>query len=157
MRTLNLPPDPPRKPRKKPYRKPQSIKELEAMEMEAVQKKFPGLPYPAPRYHRDDSANGLTKAIIRFIELNGGFVTRLTSEGSWRPNLQRWIPSTQKKGLPDIYALFKSQTIFIEVKIGKDRLSIHQEQIKDQVQYQGAKYFIARDFTTFKNWFDNLI
>ncbi len=58
--------------------------------------------------------------------------------------------------MPDIQAVFKGTPLFIEVKIGQDRLSPHQKNIRDEVTGSGGVFFIARNFTEFKQWFDKI-
>ena len=136
------------------YKKPAAVKQLEALAMEAVKERYPGLPYPAPRLYRDDTANNLTKCICDFIRLLGGSAFRINSQGQYDPRLKKWRPSGQRKGLPDIQATMNGQAIYVEVKIGRDKLSEHQKQIRDELTASGALYFVARNFTEFLEWFD---
>jgi len=101
--------------------------------------------------YRDDSANGLTKCIVTWFKINGHFATRITSTGTYRPELKKFIPSTQRKGTPDITAIVNGLAVWIEVKIGHDRMSEDQIQVKAEMEQSGAKYIIARSFTQFLN------
>ena len=157
MNTLNLP-DQKRKPKKTAYRKPESVKLLEAMADQAAIKKYPGTPvqYLAPRKHRDDSANSLTKCIVDFIGFSGGFASRINSTGIYDKRLGKYRPGTSRKGLADIMATFKGLSLHIEVKFGNDRQSEAQMKIQREVESSGGYYFIAKDFSSFKIWFDNI-
>lgn len=66
------------------------------------------------------------------------------------------MPNTQKRGLSDVIAVYKGKSLNIEVKTGNDRMSEHQLKIKNDIESSGGLYFIARDFQSFKLWFDNL-
>jgi hypothetical protein len=144
---------------KKPaYKKPQSVKQLEEMANQAARDKFPGTPahYLAPRLYRDDTANALTKCIVDYIRFCGGFSSRLNSTGSYRADLHRFVFSNQIKGMSDIQAIYNGKPLFIEVKIGRDKLSPQQIKFRDSIILSGGLYFIAGNFSEFKTWFDNL-
>lgn len=138
------------------YQKPESVKELERLADQAARVKYPTMPekYFAPRKFRDDTANGLTKCITAYLRLKGTFVSRLNNTGIHDHRTGRYRPGTNRKGLPDIVCTYQGKSIFIEVKTGRDKLSKHQEQIRDEQKQSGGLYFIARDFTSFKRWFD---
>jgi len=148
-----------RKSRKAPYHKPDAVKELERLAMDEARRKYPNHPAGvlAPRIFRDDSANGLTQCIVKYITLQGGFASRINSTGIYNKKLHKYIPGTQKKGIADVMATFKGLSLHIEVKHGSDRLSDSQKKIQDEVTQSGGLYYVARDFTSFKQWFDNLI
>ena len=148
------------KPRKakKRYCKPQSVKELETMKFEDEYKNS-----TIPEYvrfktkYRDDTANGLTKCIITYLKLIGAFCTRLNSTGIYRADIKKFVRNTQRKGLADVIGTYKGKSFQVEVKIGKDKMSKYQKQIKHDFEKSGGHYFIAKDFEKFKLWFDNNI
>jgi len=146
-----------RKPRNAPYRKPNSVMALEAMAMEAARKKHPTCPFLAPRIFRDDSSNGLTRCIVQYILLVGGFASRINNQGTYRTKLGRYTPGTSRRGIADVIASYKGLSLHIEVKIGKDKQSAYQRQIEVEVTRSGGYYFIAKNFTDFKYWLDNLL
>jgi hypothetical protein len=147
-----------RKPRKSAYKKPEAVRELERIANEAARKKHPSLnpAHLAPRTHRDDTANSLTSCIVTYITLSGGFASRVNNTGIYNQKLRKYIPGTSRKGLPDILATYKSKSLFIEVKIGRDKMSEAQEKIRNEQEKSGGLYFLARNFTDFKFWFDRL-
>jgi hypothetical protein len=151
-------PETKRKKPKPPYRKPETVKVLERMADEAARKKHPGVPEHvlAPRKYRDDSANALTKCIVDYITLSGGFATRINSTGVFDTRLQRYRPGTTKKGIADIMGTCQGISLHIEVKSGNDRQSEAQKKIQSEVELSGGLYYIARNFTDFKLWFDNV-
>jgi hypothetical protein len=137
------------------YKKSAAVLQLEALaNLQAKEKK--SCPAIAKRIFRDDSANGLTKCIVKYIELRGGFATRINNTGIFNRRLGRFIPSTSKKGLPDIQALINGAFLAIEVKKGKDRQSADQKKIEADINRSGGRYIIASDFQTFKERFDFL-
>ena len=154
----------------KRYSKPQSIKQLESELMRLKRLKYPSIPAEclAPITHTDKTANGLTKAIIAFIQLNGGQSERINTMG--RPVDRRkvytdtvgltrtigsveWIPGTGTKGSADISATIKGKSVKIEVKIGADRQSEAQRKYQQDIEQAGGLYFIAKDFTSFVEWY----
>jgi hypothetical protein len=138
--------------------KSDEVKELEKLAFSEARRKHPTIPIHAlaPRIYKDDTANGLTKCIVDYIALKGGFASRLNSTGIYRQDLQKFVYNTQKRGLSDIIAVYKGKSLNIEVKAGKDRMSEHQLKVKKEIESSGGLYFVAKDFSTFKTWFDNL-
>jgi len=78
---------------------------LERMEAEHDATKHPTIDkrYLAPRLHSDKTANGLTKAITRYITLRGGMASRINTTGIWDQKLSKYRPTTMKRGLADIW------------------------------------------------------
>jgi hypothetical protein len=126
--------------------------------MEYSKTKYPSMPdyaRPKPSYKTTD-ANGLTKAIVEWIDLSGGWATRISTEGRYIESLGKRIPSSVKKGTSDIHAVWKGMHLSIEVKIGADRQSPEQKAIEADIKAAGGHYFIAKDFDTFYNWITTL-
>ena len=124
------------------------------------------------RKYTDKTANGLTRCIVDWIRLNGGFAERVNTTG--RPidrtrvvtntlgQKQRigsidWIPSGSTRGSADIHATIAGRSIFIEVKKGRDKLSEAQKQYRENVTQAGAVYFIAKDFDGFIQDYSKLL
>lgn len=154
---LNLP-EIRKKARKASYRKSEAIKLLEQLATEEARQKHPNIDpvYLAPRLFRDDTANSLTASIVKYIALKGGFASRVNNAGVYNQKLGKYLPATSRKGLPDILATYHGKSLFIEVKIGRDRMSDYQEKVKADQERSGGLYFIAHNFTEFKLWFDQL-
>ena len=139
--------------RKKKYQKPETVKQLEDKYFiweYAKKSHIPEYARVKERY-RDDTANGLTKCIIRYLTMQGAFVTRLNSTGIYRQDIQKFVPNTQRKGMPDVYALIGGKTLFIEIKIGYDKMSPEQLKVQKESEANGASYIVARNFTDFLN------
>jgi hypothetical protein len=156
--------------RKKPYRKPEAVKEFENEVFELKKIKYNNLSGLLKQTYRDDKANDLTKLIIKFIQVRGGQAERITTSGRVVDNRTtytdvvgitrtmgsiNWIPTNGTKGSADIAATIKGRSVKIEVKIGKDRQSPAQVQYQKNIEAAGGLYYIARDFTSFVQWFDD--
>lgn len=145
-----------RKNPKPAYKKTDAVKELEQLADAEAIRLHPGQPFLCPRIFRDDKANDLTKCVTTYITLCGGFASRISNQGTYNSKLRKYIPSTSRKGLADVMATYKGKSLSIEIKIGRDRQSDSQKKIESEVIRSGGYYFLARNFTEFKSWFDNL-
>lgn len=125
---------------------------------------------PKPKFS-DSSANNLTKAIIKYIELMGYQAERISNTGRYIDNTKKfkniqgqqiqigsgqYIPGTGTKGTADISATIKGKSVKIEVKYGKDRQSEAQKDYQSTIERSGGIYYIAKDFETFYNFFQTL-
>ncbi len=149
------------------------IQTLKSLHIESSRLKYPTLPDFAratPKY-TDKNANGLTKCIIDWIELNGYQAERISSSGRYIDNREsytdsvgfrrtigsgKWIPGSTTKGTADISATIKGRSVKIEVKIGKDRQSEPQKAYQAKIEQSGGIYFIAKDFSTFMDFYVSL-
>lgn len=149
------------------------IDQLKNLHLQNNKLKYPSLPDFArvtPKY-TDKTANGLTKCIIDWIELNGYQAERISSSGRYIDNREsytdsvgfrrtigsgKWIPGSTTKGTADISATIKGRAVKIEVKIGKDRQSEAQRAYQAKVEQSGGIYYIAKDFTTFMEFYVSL-
>lgn len=159
----------PRKPRKPRYQKPQTVKELEEMADIENARRHPQFAKFAPKAkYRDDTANGLTRCILDYIKLHGGQAERVNTMGIPIDRRRQvtdvlghhrtigsieWRKSGGTVGSADISATIRGRSVKIEVKIGKDRQSAAQQQYQQAVEQAGGLYFIARDFTSFGEWY----
>jgi hypothetical protein len=144
-----------------------SLKILSELSTAHLKKKHPNFPehaLPKQKYS-DKTANGLTKCIIDFINLNGGMAERINNTGRYlqgetvtnvigisRTFKGKYIPGTGTNGTADISGTLNSKSIKVEVKIGKDSMSQMQKDYRDKVIAAGGFYFIAKDFESFYNW-----
>lgn len=101
------------------------------------------------------SANNITRAIINYITLKGGFATRINTQGQYDPRLKIWRPGSTIKGMSDIVAVCDCKAYFIEVKVGNDKMSKDQLRVMDEVIQAGGYYLIAHTFDQFKPIFDS--
>ena len=112
---------------------------------------------PHPK-RTDKTANGLTQCIIDFIELQGWQAERIAIMGrpGETPTGIKWSKSNMTKGTADISATIKGMSVKIEVKIGADKQSAEQLRYQKQIESAGGKYFVARNFASFVEWFKTL-
>ncbi len=152
----------------------QNKAKLQELYLKDFKEKYPNIPehcIPMEKFN-DTTANGLTKTIIKFIQMIGGQAERISNQGQYRDNTkisidvlgrQRiigskgWTKGTGQNGTADISALFRGKSFRIEVKIGKDKMSQAQIEYKRQVERAGAVYIIAKDFDNFIIDFKNEI
>lgn len=148
-----------------------AISALKELFLSANKQMFPNVPTHArcaPKYN-DKTANGLTKCIIDFINLSGGFAERINNTGRQIDKRTtytdvigntktigsiNWIKGTGTNGTADISATIKGLSIKVEVKIGTDKQSEAQKEYQLKTERSGGIYFIAKDFDSFYNWFN---
>jgi len=121
-----------------------------------------------PIKYEDKTANGLTKAIIDFLNISGHFAERINTMGRMVDSRKqvtdvigrtktigtaKYIPTTGTKGSADISATINGKSVKIEVKIGKDRQSQDQIQYQKRTEQAGGIYLIAKDFQGFYDWY----
>lgn len=113
----------------------------------------PEFALPKPKYNTS-TTNGLTVAIVDFLKLSGGFASRLSSTGTYRADQGGFVPSQQRKGLPDVFAVVGGMPVFVEIKGTKgDRLSQDQKEVIAELQEAGALTFVAKTFEEFYAWY----
>lgn len=134
------------------------IKTLIELDRMEKAKKYPTVPdhaLPSKKF-TDSTANGLTKAIVEWLTLNGCWATRVSSAGRYIASAGKFIPSTTKKGTADIHAIINGRHVSIEVKIGADRMSEAQLKVKSAIEKSGGIYFIATDFDSFMTFYQSM-
>ena len=119
----------------------------------------------------DKTANSLTKAIVKWINLNGYQAERISTSGRWVDNSKvvtdvlgnqkkigsgKYIKGSGTKGSADISATIKGRSIKIEVKM-KDKQSEAQKEYQKAIERAGGIYFIAKDFTSFYEFYSTLV
>lgn len=141
------------------------LSHLRQLHCDRIRERYPNLPDSAiaSANYSDSTANGLTKAIVAYIGFIGGWGTRVSSAGRMLPvkvtevtTQMKYIPGTTKKGTPDIMATYKGISLFIEVKIGKDRQSDVQKKVESEVTASGGRYYLAKDFESTYQWINQL-
>lgn len=136
----------------------EALKDLQALVLAENRRKHPS--YPPEyfvTYKIENSANGITSAIVKYINLIGGMASRVNSMGTYDTKLKRYRPGTTRKGYADINATFGGKSIYIEVKHGKDRLRPEQVKFSEDVVRSGGYYFMATSFEDFHKWFNSVI
>jgi len=128
--------------------------------------------YVVKTKYLDKTANGLTTAIIRWINLNGYQAERISTTGRYVDNSKivtdvlgnrkkigsgKYIKGTGTNGSADISATIKGRSIKIEVKIGKDKQSEAQIKYQQMIEKAGGIYFIAKNFDEFYGFYITLV
>lgn len=122
----------------------------------------------APKY-TDKTANGLTRMVTDWIKFNGGQAERINVTGRFikakmvtdvvgfkrQVGNDKWIKGNGTVGSADISATIKGRSVKIEVKIGRDRQSEYQKQYQESIERAGGIYYIAKDFDSFYEWYNN--
>lgn len=111
---------------------------------------------PNPNKKKQSPANALTDAVITYIKLKGGIAYRINNMGVYDAKLGKFRTSGTKKGIPDIIGIHKGRFISVEIKIGTDRQSDDQKLREQEIVKAGGLYYIAKDFDSFKIWFDGI-
>ena len=120
----------------------------------------------------DGSANGLTKLVIKWIELHGGQAERINTMGRMVDKRKivtdvlgrkgmigsmSYIPTTGTKGSADVSAVVQGKSYKIEIKYGKDRQSDAQKAYEQSITSAGGVYIIVRTMDQFVEWWDENI
>jgi len=146
----------PKRQRKIPYRKPESVKELERLHFERKKAKRPDLPCYVKTLFRDDNANGLTKCIVAWLELNGCFAGRVNTTGTYNRRLGKYIHSGSRRGMADITAVINGKHVSIEIKHGRDKMRPEQMRVKQEIEQSGGYYIVASSFDNFLKQIKNI-
>lgn len=121
---------------------------------------YPNLPEHAivtPNYE-DKTANGLTRCIMDFLNSQDGCSSfRISNEGVMRidKNGKAFrIKSSTQNGFSDTVNCVWGRFVSVEIKAGNDRQSEEQKAFQLQIENARGYYFIAKDFTSFLDWFN---
>ena len=142
--------------------------------LQESRQKYPNLPDHARVVNipTDGSANGLTKLVIKWIELHGGQAERINTMGRMVDKRKivtdvlgrqsmigsiGYIPTTGTKGSADISSVINGRAIKIEIKYGKDRQSDAQKAYEQSITSAGGVYLIVRTMDDFVTWWDETI
>ena len=152
------------------YRKSPEVKALEALSFARDVARHPSCDprYIAPRKYRDDTANGLTRCVIDFLNLSGHLAERINCTGRYMDRSQtfedvtgkvrtigtgQWIPTSGMKGTADISAVIQGRAVKIEIKI-RDAQSEDQKRYQQRIEAAGGIYLIVRSFAEFMDWYN---
>lgn len=114
------------------------------------------------------TANGLTQAVVKFLQWNGHRATRISSSGRIikAPERQasgtvlqtaKYIPGQTRKGTADISATIKGRSVMLEIKVGSDRPSEYQLREQQIERKAGGVYEFIHSFEEFLMWYDKFI
>lgn len=150
-----------------------TLKQLSEAERAQRRLKYPSLPEAALTWtkYSDKTANGLTKAIIKYFEIEGGQAERISVTGRVIDKRKvvsdvlghkrvigstQYIPSSMRKGSADISCIFKGKALKLEVKIGRDRQSDNQKKYQADIEKSGGIYWIVTSWEDFINKIQSL-
>lgn len=148
-----------------------TLKQLKSAYQQASKRKYPNVPdHGRPAIKLSDStANGLTKAILIWMELNGHKAWRQSSEGRYRPGKQytdalghrkqltgKYLPGANK-GHSDVQSIIGGLFVAWEVKMMSDRQSRAQKAFQAEVEASGGRYFVVRTFDQFMRHYRSLL
>jgi hypothetical protein len=134
-----------------------ALRELSDLQHSVKTQKYSNVPtYAMSRTKFEDkTTNGLTTCVLRWLQLNEHYCSRIQSQGQYNQTLGRFIKSTVRRGIGDIMAVIAGRTIMIEIKTGRDKLSLDQIKTRQEVENSGGVYLEVRDFATFLKWYRN--
>mgnify|MGYP003653254422 CR=1 FL=1 len=127
--------------------------------------------YVVKNKFNDDTANSLTRSVMRHIELIGGQAERISNTGRYIDESRivtdvlgnrkkigsgKYIKGTGTNGTADISATFKGKSIKIEIKM-KDKQSEAQKEYQQMIERAGGIYFICHNFDEFLDKFNTFV
>lgn len=150
-----------------------ALDRFKALYNEYFKWRYPNVPYISyPPYTKKlQTTNGMTKAIISYLRLNGWMAQRTGTMGRRIDNRKvvkdvmgrmyeigsiEWIKGTGTRGKADISATIAGRMIEIEVKneATKDKMRPEQQVYKTTIEASGGVYFVAVSFEAFVDWFE---
>lgn len=151
-----------------------AIEVLNKLRLEKTKANFPNVPdYALPKtQYNPNSSNGLTKAILDFVNLSGFFAERTGTEGRVIDNRKTYtdvlgrqktigtvkrIKTSGLVGSSDLKLYINGKIVAVEIKVGRDRQSQAQKEYQERMEKAGGIYLIIRDFDSFYNWFQEFI
>lgn len=138
-----------------------SLKKLETLvhARDCAKTSMPAWAVPKTKF-TDKTASGLATCVTTFIELQGGFSTRMSVEGrviiDGMGNVKR-IPSSNLKGSADTTGCFLSVRLEVEIKINKDTQKENQIKFCDRIKNADGFYLIVRSFEQFVELWERFI
>lgn len=144
------------KPQKR-YIKPPELREFEN-EYNAHKYDNSVMPeYARIRTHfRDDTANGLTTAVIAHLQYYGHFAARVNVGGVYNPKRGKYRHSQSRKGMADVSAVVNGRPLQIEVKAGKDKPRPDQLQVAAEYEQAGGLYVFIHNFADYMQVYNKI-
>ena len=142
--------------------------------MESSRMSHPNLPDHARiiKIPTDSTSNGLTRLVIKWIELHGFQAERINTMGRMVDKRKivtdvlgrkgmigsmSYIPTSGTRGSADISAVINGRAVKIEIKVGKDRQSDAQKEYEQSITSAGGVYLIVRTIDQFIEWWDETL
>ena len=125
--------------------------------LEAVQQIKDGKKPGSSKAIPTETANGMTKNIIRAVNMRPGCVAyRINNVGIWDEKKQIHRRANTEKGLPDIWGCVHGRLLTIEVKAGEDTIDDEQVYRKSEIERAGGLHFFARSTDAALAWFNEV-
>lgn len=101
------------------------------------------------------NANNLTQGVKGYIRLHGGDAWRINTMGVYdaEHGIFRPVPE-EDKGVSDVIGTYRGFSVYVEVKIDKDKQSPNQIKFQQRAEKAGAWYCIAKNMVDFISAFD---
>lgn len=110
--------------------------------------------YFPPIIPKVNTANGLQRYIVKFLDWSGHYGNRINTTG--RQVNGKWIPGTTKRGSSDLIASINGKMICFEVKIGSDKPSEAQLKQQEKVERSGGQYHFIHTAEEFLLVYDKI-
>lgn len=135
---------------------------FEVLDQRLIQSQKQPYPLTANAYFaKSKGTNLLAKMIAWQLRNDGHYTYRNNTTGvprRMRDGSIKWVPgSTYAKGAGDIFSTINGRACFIEIKVGKDRVSEAQEKFKAGIEKSGGVYVVVRTFDEFLKEYKLLI
>lgn len=105
------------------------------------------------------NTNALTQSILRYLNYNNAKAWRTNNGAVYDARRECYRKNhSSLLGVPDIVGYFKftGQALFVEVKTGKDKLSVYQENFIEDAK-RHCFVCVARSFDQFEKEFNDFI
>jgi prolyl-tRNA synthetase len=101
------------------------------------------------------SANALTKSAIHYFSAKGFECWRNNNAAVWDKKNNCYRSNSAKKGVPDIIGYHKQTgvALWVEVKVGKDKLSTEQQQFLNDATKANCFVQVIRTIHDLENFF----
>lgn len=116
---------------------------------------------PHGRLLRPETANEITRNVIKRIcnEVRA-WAYRNNTTGIWDEAKGAYRKNAGQNGIPDVVGCVRGYFVGVEVKAGKDRMSVDQLICRQDIERARGKYFIARStdqfLTEFSEWLNTI-
>jgi hypothetical protein len=146
-----------------------AFEELTRLKVEATRARYSAVPahaLPSPKRYSDKTTGELTRCVMDYLELRGGYAVRINVQGQARvEKIQtaagtlskiNYTKSTTTKGTADLHATYEGKHISIEIKNRntRDRMSPEQKEVQARVEQAGGIYYVCTCFDEFYKWFN---
>lgn len=145
----------PKKAKASPANVSPAVKLLNDLADRRKQENHPNSRYGTKANYNDDSTNGLTDCVMKWLDLNGHCPARINTTGLYDTKLGKYRPSGSTVGVPDILACIESRYVGLEIKFGSDKLRPEQIAFGNKIRESKGVYVEVRTFDQFMSWYND--